>query len=130
MKNDNEEKIRSHKDLEVWKKSRELVKLIYKMTQNFPKQELYGLVSQIRRASVSVPTNIAEGFGRRHSRELIHFLYYSQGSLSEIETLVTLSYDLDYIDITTDEDFQGKIRTIRVMLSRLIQSIEKKDNNQ
>ncbi len=75
--------VKSHKDLKVWKESMELVVLIYAATKEFPKDELYGLTSQIRRASISIPSNIAEGAGRNGSKEFIRFLYIALGSLSE-----------------------------------------------
>jgi len=78
--------IKNHKDLEVWKKSMDLVSNIYKITESFPNKELYGLTNQIRRAAVSVPSNIAEGAARSSKREFIQFLYVALGSLSELET--------------------------------------------
>ena len=79
-------KIRNHKDLEVWKKSMDLVSNIYKITESFPNKELYGLTNQIRRAAVSIPSNIAEGAARNSKKEFIQFLYIALGSLSELET--------------------------------------------
>lgn len=84
-------------DLDVWKYSRELVKLVYILTKSFPKEELYGLTNQIRRLVVSVPSNIAEGIGRQSNKETIHFLYIDKGSLQEVETQIYLSFDLNYI---------------------------------
>jgi four helix bundle protein len=78
--------IKSHKDLKVWQESMTLVVTIYKATENFPKQEIYGLTSQIRRATVSILSNIAEGAGRKGKKEFIRFLYIALGSLSEVET--------------------------------------------
>ncbi|HRY32869.1 MAG TPA: four helix bundle protein [Bacteroidales bacterium] len=128
MKNEKSEGVRSHNDLEVWMRAKALVVLIYKITRDFPKVEIYGLCSQLRRASVSVPTNIAEGFGRKHLKELIHFLYYSQGSLSEIETLIIISYELGYISQETETEIILDIKIIRIMLTRLIRSLEKPGN--
>lgn len=76
--------MKTHKDLDVWKLSVELVLDIYKITKNFPKEEIYGLTSQIRRSAISIPSNIAEGAGRNSKKEYVHFLYNSLGSLSKI----------------------------------------------
>jgi four helix bundle protein len=85
------EKITSHKDLKVWQESMDLVIQIYKLAENFPKHEVYGLSSQIRRASISIPSNIAEGAGRKGGKEFTRFLYIALGSLSEIETQLEMS---------------------------------------
>lgn len=84
-------------ELDVWKESRKLVKIVYSSTKKFPKEEIYALVSQIRRCAVSIPSNIAEGCGRRTSPDTIHFLHISRGSLYELETQFYLAYDQDYI---------------------------------
>jgi four helix bundle protein len=88
-------KINSYKDLEAYKKGSELVKVIYKITKNFPKEETYGITSQIRRASVSIPSNIAEGY-MRGSKEYIQFLKMALGSCAELETQLSLSKDLSF----------------------------------
>ena len=75
-----------HKNLRVWNESMELAKMVYQITANFPKEELFGLVSQMRRCAVSIPSNIAEGYGRGTNVELIHFLYISLGSSNELDT--------------------------------------------
>jgi len=84
-------KIESFKDLIVWQKGIELVNEIYKVTKHFPKEELYGLTSQIRRAAISIPANIAEGWGRGTTKNYIQFLEISRGSLYELETLIIIS---------------------------------------
>lgn len=81
----------SYKKLEAWKKSMQLVDEIYKLTRLFPKEEIYGLTSQIKRASVSVPCNIAEGIGRNYKKDTVQFLHISRGSLYEVETLLEIS---------------------------------------
>jgi len=88
--------IRTHKDLKVWKEAMALAKGIYELTRNFPKEETYGLVSQIRRAAVSIPSNLAEGAARNSNKEFIQYLYVSLGSLAELETQLLLSRDLGY----------------------------------
>jgi len=84
-------------ELDVWIETRKLVNNVYLLTKKFPKEELYGLVTQIRRCAVSVPSNIAEGIGRRTSKDTIQFLHISRGSLYELETQLYLSSDQDYI---------------------------------
>ncbi|WP_044402766.1 four helix bundle protein [Lacinutrix sp. Hel_I_90] len=83
--------------LEVWKFSRDLVKLVYLLTKSFPNDEIYGLTNQMRRSAVSVPSNIAEGVGRHSNKETIHFLYIAKGFLNEVETQLYLSFDIGYI---------------------------------
>ncbi|HQP91125.1 MAG TPA: four helix bundle protein, partial [Candidatus Omnitrophota bacterium] len=90
--------VKSFKDLKVWKSSYQLALAIYEITKNFPKEEIYGLVSQMRRSSVSVPSNIAEGYSRKGRPEYVRFLSIAYGSLSELETQILLSKDLKYID--------------------------------
>lgn len=79
-------KINSHKDLKVWQESMALVENIYQITKSFPSNEQFGLVAQMRRCAISIPSNIAEGAGRKGSKEFVRFLYISMGSLSELET--------------------------------------------
>lgn len=90
-----------HKDLEAWKKSIELVKDVYNMTAKFPNSELYGLVSQMRRSAVSIPSNLAEGAARFSDNETIRFIDISIGSLAELETQVIIAKELDYIKDNT-----------------------------
>lgn len=116
--------IRSHKDLNLWKESMNLVEDIYAISKHFPKEEIYGLTSQMRRCAVSVPSNIAEGAGRKGEREFARFLYIALGSLSELETQFEIARRLDYIhnEIDTQSIFD-KIIYIRRMLAKLIKSI-------
>lgn len=88
--------LKTHKDLEVWKKGINLVTEIYSITKSFPKDELYGLVNQIRRAAVSIPSNIAEVAERQNKKEFIQFLYIALGIISELETQIILSQNLYY----------------------------------
>jgi len=121
------EKLKSYKDLEVWKASMDLVVESYKVTSTFPSSEKFGLINQIRRCAVSIPSNIAEGAGRRNTREFIQFLYVSNGSLSELETQYEIAYRLNYIK---DYDLIVlKIMHIRKMLINLIHALIKKLNN-
>ena len=91
-----------YKKLEAWKKSMQLVKEVYLLTKSFPKEELYALTSQIKRASVSVPCNIAEGSGRNHKKDTIQFLHISRGSLYEVETLLNIAV---MVEIINEEKF-------------------------
>ena len=116
--------MKTHKELDVWKDSVELVVLIYQITKGFPKEELYGLTSQIRRAAVSVPANISEGAARNYSTEFIRFLRIAQGSLSEFETLLYISLRLNYFDENKFKSIQGTIFKINAQLSGLIKSIK------
>ncbi len=113
----------NHKDLEVWKKSIDLVKDIYKTTQSFPKEEIYGLTNQIRRASVSISSNIAEGAARHHKNEFKQFLYISLGSLSELETQLIISKEINFINAEKFDYLENYLIMIRKMLLGLIKSI-------
>ena len=109
MNSTEEGKIRNFKDLKIWQRGVELVKLIYVITNSFPADEKYGLVSQMRRSAVSVPSNIAEGFMRRHNKEYKQFLYIALGSLAELETQIIISKELNFI--TTDH-YTGTLSAI------------------
>ena len=119
-----DEKIRSHKDLQVWQEAMVLVTEIYRLSENFPESEKFGLTSQIRRSAISIPSNIAEGFARKGNKELIQFLYISIGSLSELETQYEIAKNLNYIKEA--KEITDKIIFIRIMLSNLIKSIKNK----
>ena len=114
--------MKTHKDLIVWNKSMELVVEIYKLSAKFPEEEKFGLTSQMRRAAVSVPSNIAEGAARNSTKEYIRFLYIALGSLSELETQVLISNRLMYINDLLEET----ISEIRKMLLSLIKSLKNK----
>ena len=122
----------SHKDLKVWVKGIELVKSIYEITKLFPTNEQFGLTSQMRRAAVSIPSNIAEGCGRNSDKELIHFLYIALGSASELETQLIISQELHFLENEKSEQIQSLIFEIIKMISSLIKSIRtrnEKSNN-
>jgi len=110
----------NYKELEVWKESRKLVKEIYTITDTFPKSELYGLTSQIRRCSISIPSNIAEGLGRRTSKDTLQFLFISRGSLYELETQLFLALDLNYINKDEFEKIFDNIVQCRKLLNGFI----------
>ena len=92
-------KIRNFRDLEVWQLGRKVVLEVYKTTKIFPKDEAYGLVSQMRRAAVSIPSNVAEGFNRYHNKEYRNYLFISLGSCAELETQIEIACDLEYMKI-------------------------------
>ena len=119
----------THKDLNVWKDSMDLFEEIYLITKQFPREEIYGLTNQIRRAAVSIPVNISEGCARNYSGDYIRFLGISRGSLSELETLILLSSRIQYMDDVSLKLILIKIRKINVQLSHLIKSIEKRKSS-
>jgi four helix bundle protein len=112
----------TYSDLEVWQAAMELVEHIYRVTKSFPKEEIYGLTAQLRRAAVSVPSNIAEGKGRSSEKELVQFLHHSRGSLFEIETQVALALRLNYIDSATNEKLLRETRRVGQLLNGLIRA--------
>jgi four helix bundle protein len=118
------------KELKVWQYARSLVKEIYTATFSFPKDEMYALTQQIRRATVSIAANIAEGCGRGTNAQLAHFLDISQGSAYEVETLLILSADLGYINQVEYNDLVTKLTEIQRMLDgfkyKIIQMEDKK----
>ena len=90
--------MKTHKDLEAWKEAMNLVEMIYQITESFPNTEIYGITGQLKRASISIPSNIAEGAGRKGEKEFIQFLYIALGSIAEVETQIFLSKRLGFID--------------------------------
>jgi len=112
---------KSFKDLIVWQKSYKLVLEIYKITKSFPKDEVYGLSQQMRRAAVSIPSNISEGYGRQYHKEYRQFLAMGYGSLCELETQYLLSIDLNYIK--RNETVEDLMRESGSMLYRMLNPI-------
>lgn len=119
--------LRGHRDLLVWQESMALVTLVYECTASFPKEEAFGLTSQMRRAAVSVPSNIAEGAARNGKREFIQFLSIARGSLSELETQVIISRDLGFLVAPTTE-LTDKIDRLFKLISGLIKSLQRDEN--
>jgi four helix bundle protein len=119
--------LKNYKELKVWQRSYQLCLDIYKTTKGFPKEERYGLTSQIRRAALSVPCNIAEGYGRKTTPEYIRFLYIAYGSNCEMETQVFLSGDLGYLKAEEFEKLQADIGEVERMLKALIKSLENRN---
>ena len=118
--------INSYKDLIVWQKSLDLAVEIYKLSSLFPKEEVYGLTSQIRRASCSVSLNIAEGFGRNTTKSYVSFLYIAEGSLREVESAVTLSNRLGFVKESSCEKVNSLIEEEMKMFNVLIKKLEEK----
>ena len=118
----------NYKELEVWKKAIYLVIEIYKITKSFPPEERYGLASQVQRAVVSVPANIAEGWGRGSTREYIRYLRISKGSLMELETYLIISEKLDYISrqqaVAVKKDVENIGRMTNSLISRLTKKVD------
>lgn len=114
-------KTKSFKDLIVWQKSYKLVLEIYKLTKSFPKWETYGLSHQIRKAAVSIPSNIAEGYGRKHKTEYQQFLSIAYGSLLEVETQYSLGVDLKYVGKC--ELIENLLKEVGAMLYRMLNPV-------
>ena len=117
------EKIKNFQDLRIWQIGIEVVKDIYILTKKFPKEELYGLTSQMRRSAVSIPSNIAEGFRRYHNKEYRQFLYIALGSCAELETQIIISNELDYINERNKTELIEKIKYICRMTVKLINKL-------
>jgi four helix bundle protein len=112
------------KDLRVWAKAHELTLAVYQKTRAFPREEMYGLTSQLRRASASVAANIAEGCGRRSDAELRRFVQIARGSANEVEYHLLLAKDLDFLTTEEHEDLEARVLEIQRMLAGLVQSLK------
>ena len=118
--------LQSYRDLLVWQRAIELAVLSYRFSEGFPRNEVYGLTSQLRRASVSVPSNIAEGYGRGSRKEYLQFLSIAQGSLKELETQVIIAQRLNYATDAQTESFLSDSEVVGKMLGGLIRSLRSK----
>jgi four helix bundle protein len=117
--------VKTHRDLDVWKNGIELVKKIYILTKDFPKEEIYTLTSQIRRSAISIPSNIAEGAARNSKKEFIQFLYIALGSAAELETQLIVAKELGYIkDLNIFDDFE-KLKIQLIGLIKYLKNREK-----
>jgi len=116
-------KIKSFKDLKIWKRGMKLVEDIYTNTRTFPKEEMYGLTSQLRRSAVSIPSNISEGFARFHNKEYKQFLYMSLGSCAELTTQIIIASRLGYIDNVNSDNLLHDIEEISKMTMGLIKKL-------
>ena len=115
--------VRDYKDLLVWQKAMLLAKEVYEQTQNFPAEEKFGLIAQMRRAAVSVPSNLAEGQARSGTGEFLQFISHAEGSLAELDTQFRLSTELRFLDHSTLESMSAKIVELQKMLSGLRRSL-------
>lgn len=115
--------ITTYRDLRVWKKGVEVVKDIYAMTKELPKEEQYNLTSQMRRSAVSIPSNIAEGFRRFHNKEYKQFLYVALGSCAELETQISIARELNYIIENEELALLDKLNHIGCMISNLLKKL-------
>lgn len=118
--------IRSYQDLTVWQESMNLAETCYKATKNFPKEEIYGMTSQIRRSATSIPANIAEGYGREYRQEYIQFLRIAQGSLKELETHLLLSKRVELIATEETNLILQQCSLVGKLLRALIRSLQAK----
>ena len=117
------ENIRTFRDLEIWKLGKSVVVDVYRVTKEFPKEEIYGLVSQMPRAAVSIPSNVAEGFNRKHNTEYRQFLYVALGSCAELETHVEIAHDLALITVAQRDELLERLdhesKMVRSLIKRL-----------
>lgn len=120
MRNEN---MKTHKDLDVWSKAMDLAEKIYSLTADFPQKEQYGIVPQVRRSVISIPSNIAEGAARNSNKEFIQFLYIALGSTAELETQILLSKRLGFLK---DDSIMFSIEDVRKMLLGLIRFLKRK----
>ncbi|MBU1863225.1 MAG: four helix bundle protein [Candidatus Omnitrophica bacterium] len=116
--------MKSFKQLKIWQKGIEIVKDVYVITKKFPKEELYGLTSQMRRAAISLPSNIAEGFKRFHNKEYIQFLYIALGSAAELETQLIIAKEVGFIDKEKVEYVSEKLDHFSKMTSSLLTKLK------
>lgn len=120
--------INSYKDLQVWKIAKSIAIVIYKVTADFPNTEVFGLTNQLRRASISISNNIAEGTGRQYKKDTLQFLYVSNGSLNEVESMITIAQELNYINTDNMNIITLQIEECRKLLKGFI-SYYKNNNN-
>ncbi|MGA7501516.1 MAG: four helix bundle protein [Isosphaeraceae bacterium] len=121
--------VRHYQELIVWQKAMDLVLLVYGATSGFPQKEVFGLTNQLRRAAVSIPSNIAEGQGRKTTRDFVHYLSISNGSLQELETQVILASRLNYIDEVQQTEILDRSAEVGRLINGLKKSLTKDDRN-
>jgi len=117
--------MKTYRELDVWKKSVDMVVSAYELTEKFPDRERYGLTGQLRRAAVSIPANIAEGYGRTHRGDYLHHLSIARGSLAELETHLAIAVRLGFIPREEAVSLWGMAQDVSKMLTRLVQSLQK-----
>lgn len=117
--------MRNYKNIKAWQLADQLALKVYSVTRRFPKEEIYGITSQLRRAAISVPTNIVEGASRNHKKEYLHFLYIARGSLAETEYLVSVAHRLEYVPEGNEcEHLKNLISDVHSKLYGLIKSVK------
>ncbi len=121
--------VQSYRDLLAWKKSMLLVRAIYETSRSWPREELHGLTSQARRATVSIPANLAEGQGRTGTREFAHHLSIAKGSLHELETLILIAHDLNYLDRPTCELLSEQAAEVARLIGGLLRRLRALNSN-
>lgn len=114
------------KELKIWQRAMSLTKLVYQVTEGFPKSEQFGLTNQLRRAAVSVPSNIAEGCGRASDKQLIYFLTIAQGSLCEVETQILLAFELKFLEEVQLNSLTAEIKDIQRMNFAFVKRLKSK----
>ena len=117
------------RELEVWKEAKQIALAVYELTERFPDREKFGLISQIQRAAISVASNIAEGAGRQHKKEFIHFLHLARGSLFELLTQIEISTELGLINEDDFDDLNERCVTLTKRLNSLINSLREDNKN-
>lgn len=118
------EKIKSYKQLRIWQSGIDIVKHVYSVTKNYPREELYSLTSQMRRSAISIPSNIAEGFKRYHKKEYAQFLHISLGSAAELETQLIISNELGYLKENELNELSAKLEHLSKMTSSLLNKLK------
>jgi four helix bundle protein len=121
--------LKSFRELEVWQRSHGMVLEVYRVTSSFPKDERFGIISQLRRAASSIPANIAEGFGRRSTKELLQCLAIANGSLEEVRYFILLSHDLGYLQNEPMQSLNDQLDSVAQMISALSRSLRNKLTN-
>jgi len=116
--------LKDFKELKVWRKAYDLSLAVYEVSRSFPREEMYGLTSQLRRAAVSIGANIAEGCGRRSDGELVRFLQIARGSASEVEHHLLLALDLKFLQAATHQNIEKRLQEVQRMLTSLVSSIQ------
>jgi four helix bundle protein len=122
--------VRSYKDLVAWQKSMDLVTAVYRASQGFPKEEIFGLVSQVKRSAVSVPSNIAEGHARTSRKEFQYFLSNARGSLAELETQLTIAHQLAFIDETGINQLLDRLGEVGRILNGLLTALKRSSKSE
>lgn len=118
--------VKSYRDLQIWQKGITFVKRIYQETTQFPDTERYGLTNQLRRATVSIPSNIAEGQARQHTGEFRQFLFYALGSIAEVETQLIIAQELGYLSVETFKSLQADAVELQKMTRSLVSHLPKR----